>query len=578
MFASTSQKVSTALSLFRVTCTGILLLSFLPTILYSQVYNGNATLTKKVNANGVSSNGLNGITSGVSGTPGVRGWFYFNITSIPPGSTITSATLNYPTASGTQNSSSQANQLNALSFDPQTLSGTALYNALVNGATNVTNLFTGRWSGTHPLALNTNGPNGGNVPTATNLKNFIQARVNVGFNYLAFSLVRGSNNLYNFQTPSLTVNYVPPPPCTNPPVAGNTVINPSNACPSTLRTLSLNGATFGAGQTYQWQSSPNNLTWTNISGATVAQYQTNITTNSFYRCVVTCGSSSTSASAQATVNNYLTCYCNTSYPNGCSSGDEIKNVTITGTTLNNNSNCSPGSYNFYTSPVHNLTKTVSYTLQVTLGSDAIGQHAAAWIDYDQSGSFEVSELVGNQTTSVGPNGTAVFNFTVPATAVNGQTRLRVRGGDDVPINDDESCGNTSSPWGEAEDYLINILTPAPCNDPPVAGIINGPDSVCTGTNYQLNATGFSTGTTLQWQSSVNSGGPFTDIPGEISAILSVTNAAADFYYVLKVTCIDSAFTVVKPVTIKQSVNCLCPQPTITIVLLTMKLPMLRLVF
>lgn len=558
MFASPQLKMSGTIAVLKQMAAVCLLFVSIPNSIFCQVYNGNATVTKKINANGVASNGLNGITSGVSGTPGVRGWFYFNITSIPQGSTITSATLNYPTASGTQNSSSQANQLNALSFDPQNLSGTALYNALVNGANNVTNLFVGRWSGTHPLALNTNGPDGGNVPTATNLKNFIQARVNVGFTYLAFSLVRGSNNQYNFQTPSLTVNYVPPPPCTNPPVAGNTVINPSNACPSTLRTLSLNGATFGAGQIYQWQSSPNNSTWTNISGATVAQYQTNITTNSFYRCVVTCGSSSTSTSAQATVNNYLTCYCTTSYPNGCSSGDEIKNVTITGTTLNNNSSCSPGAYNFYSSPVHNLTKTVSYTLEVTVGGDALGQHAAAWIDFDQSGSFEVSELVGNQTTSVGANGTAVFNFTVPSTAVNGQTRLRVRGGDDVPLNDDESCGNTSSAWGETEDYLINILTPLPCNDPPVAGIINGPDSVCTTTNYQLNATGFSTGTTLQWQSSANSGGPFTDIPGETSAILSVTNAATDFYYVLKVTCIDSAFTVVKPVTIKQSVNCLCP--------------------
>lgn len=559
MFTSPQLKMGGTIAVLKQMAAVCLLFVSIPNSLFSQIYNGNATVTKKINANGVASNGLNGITSGVSGTPGVRGWFYFNISSVPQGSTITSAVLNYPTSGGTQNSSSQANQLNALSFNPQTLSGTALYNAIVNGATNVSNLFTGRWSGTHPLALNTNGPDGGNVPTATNLKNYIQARVNVGFTYLAFSLVRGSNNQYNFQTPSLTINYTPPPPCINPPTAGTTVINPTNACPSALRTLSLNGATFGAGQIYQWQSSPNNSSWANISGATVAQYQTNISTNLWYRCVVTCGgSSSISSSAQASVNNYLTCYCTTSYPNGCNSGDEIKNVTITGTTLNNNSSCSPGAYNFYSSPVHNLIKTVSYTLEVTLGGDALGQHAAAWIDFDQSGSFEVGELVGNQTTSVGPNGTAVFNFTVPSTAVNGQTRLRVRGGDDAPLNDDESCGNTSSAWGEAEDYLINILTPAPCNDPPVAGIVNGPDSVCAGTNFQLNATGFSTGTTLQWQSSLNVGGPFADLPGETSAILSVTNASTNIYYVLKVTCVDSAFTIVKPVAIKQSVNCLCP--------------------
>lgn len=541
----------------------VLLLSFLITTnsfsLCAQVFNGNATITKKITSNGSSSNGLSGITSGVGATPGVRGWFYFNISSIPQGSVITSAVLNYPTAAGTQNSNSQANQLNALSFNPQTLSGTALYNALVNGAPNVSNLFTGRWNGTHPLALNTNGPSGGNAATATNLINHIQARVNVGFNFLAFSLVRGSNNTYNFQTPSLTINYTPPPPCVNPPNAGNTVINPSFACPSVLRTLSLTGATFGTGQTYQWQSSPDNVTWANIAGATLSQYQANITTPAYYRCRVVCGgSSSISSSAQATVDNYLTCYCSTSYPNGCNSGDQISNVVIAGTTLSNSSSCSAGSYTFYNTPVHSLTKTVAYSLSVTMGGDILGQFAAAWMDFDQSGSFEVSELIGNQTTSVGPNGTAVFNFTIPSTALNGQTRLRIRGGDDGPIGDDESCGNTSNAWGETEDYLIDILTPGQCTDPPTAGTISGPDSVCTGTNFQLLASGFSQGTTLQWQSSINSGGPFTDIAGATSAVLSINNYTTSLFFKLKVSCTLDAFTSEKAVTIKLPINCLCP--------------------
>ena len=96
--------------------------------------------------------------------------------------------------------------------------------------------------------------------------------------------------------PGIGLTLVPAGPCTNPPTPGtvNSTVNPL-PCASTSFSLSLVGGTGGAGQTYQWQSSPDNSFWTNIPGATGAGYTATQTVSTYYRCVVTCGTSVNSA-------------------------------------------------------------------------------------------------------------------------------------------------------------------------------------------------------------------------------------------------------------------------------------------
>ena len=61
--------------------------------------------------------------------------------------------------------------------------------------------------------------------------------------------------------------------CTGAPTAGSSVVTPGSGGVGTSFTLSLSGATSGAGITYQWQSGPSATgPWTNISGATTATY------------------------------------------------------------------------------------------------------------------------------------------------------------------------------------------------------------------------------------------------------------------------------------------------------------------
>src|SRR5204862_231018 len=64
--------------------------------------------------------------------------------------------------------------------------------------------------------------------------------------------------------------------------------------------------------TFQWQSSTNGITFTDISGATAPTYVTTQSVTTWYHCVITCqnsGLSSTSSDLQVAGTSFLSCYC-----------------------------------------------------------------------------------------------------------------------------------------------------------------------------------------------------------------------------------------------------------------------------
>ncbi|MCW3123936.1 MAG: surface protein, partial [Flavipsychrobacter sp.] len=80
--------------------------------------------------------------------------------------------------------------------------------------------------------------------------------------------------------------------CAGKPEAGNISPSISSSCSSFSSTLSLEcTSSKGAGITYQWQSSPDSVTWTNISGAKADTYAVTITVNTYFRCILTCTNS-----------------------------------------------------------------------------------------------------------------------------------------------------------------------------------------------------------------------------------------------------------------------------------------------
>jgi len=82
---------------------------------------------------------------------------------------------------------------------------------------------------------------------------------------------------------------LPATPCINPPSPRTVTSTANPVCTGTNFTLGLTAGSSGTGQTYQWQSSPDNATWANIPGATFASLTTSQSVSTWYRCVITCG-------------------------------------------------------------------------------------------------------------------------------------------------------------------------------------------------------------------------------------------------------------------------------------------------
>ncbi|MFN3530054.1 MAG: GEVED domain-containing protein [Bacteroidia bacterium] len=116
--------------------------------------------------------------------------------------------------------------------------------------------------------------------------------LNIGY---GGSFTNPSNNPRWF-TGSITV--IPAVACTAPPVAGTTVASVTELCPGASSVLNLSGASFGTGQTYQWQTSSDNVNWTNIVGETNISTTVTPAASSWYRCEVICSGQSSFSSSQ----------------------------------------------------------------------------------------------------------------------------------------------------------------------------------------------------------------------------------------------------------------------------------------
>jgi trimeric autotransporter adhesin len=330
--------------------------------------------------------------------------------------------------------------------------------------------------------------------------------------------------------------------CTTPVTAGTTASSANGVCTGQMFSLSLSGTSGGAGLAYQWQSSSNGSTWTNISAATNSSYTTSQAASTYYRCNVGCGASTAYSTSLQVTNSGGTCYCATSLGGGSCSGDNITNVTISGTTLNNTSTCTVAANgDAYINYPATGTTTASvlagsaYSLGVTTdGYDIV----SVWIDYNRNGVFESSEW--QQVTSSSSAGFAsTISVTIPVSALSGTTGMRIRSRASGNSNGStDACSNFGS--GETEDYTITISQPVACTAPPTAGTANAsPTSVCPGVSFNLSLSGVSSGTGLSysWQSSPNNS-TWTNIGAATTSTYTGTLSSST-YYRCNVTCSGS---------------------------------------
>lgn len=145
-------------------------------------------------------------------------------------------------------------------------------------------------------------------------------------------------------------------------------------------------------------------------------------------------------------------YCIPTYSSGTSDGDFISLVQLG--TINNATGPAPSPfYTYYSSLTTNLNPGSAYTLTVSPGTYGSGNNIAAWIDFNKNGIFETAEKLGNILIPGAAPLTGTIPFTVPADAITGNTRMRVR--EAYSNNNINPCDPYA--YGETEDYNVNIV-------------------------------------------------------------------------------------------------------------------------
>ncbi len=128
--------------------------------------------------------------------------------------------------------------------------------------------------------------------------------------------------------------------------------------------------------------------------------------------------------------------------------EKIANVEFVGI---NNSSTKGAGYEDFTAVTGNVIAGQSYPITVTLSNGYAMDQVLVWLDADLSNSFTPDELLYTSPLGAGP---FTGNVTIPATALAGPARLRVRMHDTNHGPNVEPCGGTA--YGQVEDYTINI--------------------------------------------------------------------------------------------------------------------------
>lgn len=347
------------------------------------------------------------------------------------------------------------------------------------------------------------------------------------------------------ETEDYTVNISSAVNCSGVPATLTATASVANTCGEGFNLSASN--TMEAGLSYQWQSSTDGgTTWTNLGAAQVsAGYSvTGQTQTTQYRLVLTCsngGASVTSNAVTVTQNPLSACFCQPVLD--CTDNDVITNVTIG--TINNNSTCGTDGYSDYTALAPaSIQALVSTPISVTVGDGWTSESVSVWIDYNHNGVFEASEFtyIGTGSSSV-----VTGSITVPASAMTGNARMRVRVAavGAVAATDDLACDEEQE-YGESEDYMVNITAATACTGVPATLTVSSTETaVCANVAYTLSADNTAqNGLSYQWQSSTDGGTTWTNLgAAQTSDDYAVSTQSQTTQYRLVLTCSNGGASV-----------------------------------
>ncbi len=292
----------------------------------------------------------------------------------------------------------------------------------------------------------------------------------------------------------------------------------SSSITSSSATVSWSAATGAISYNLQYKVSTSS-TWITVSGITGTSYGlTNLSASTTYNFQVQSVCSGGSTSAYSTASSFTTLtsggivYCttkgNTSY--------EYINKVVLGSISNTSGNNS--GYGDYTALSTNLTAGGSASITVTPGftGSSYTEYWNVFIDYNHNGTLnDAGEMI-----TVGSGKSSVTkSFTVPSTALNGATRMRVvMHYSSARTN---PCGTFSD--GEAEDYTVNITGGAFSGFATSNASANTLNSITVSPNPVKGSTA---NITIQVNKAASVGIRITDLSGRVLVSQNISNVIA----------------------------------------------------
>jgi hypothetical protein len=306
--------------------------------------------------------------------------------------------------------------------------------------------------------------------------------------------------------------------CAGTPTGGAAEPSVTAGCASYASTITLSGASTGCGYTYQWQSSPDNNTWTNVIGATNTSYNATITSSIYYHCIVTCSGSGLTATSSS---GY--CQFGPASNDACSTPVAAGVVTTTGYNVQGDNTCA--------------TINTGGTTDPTPSCQFVNHSGTLWY------TFTTPAYAATYSISLVPNTLTYGAMTLYSNTCGAFTEVACAdAGVSFQVqNISTGClpANTTyyvmvfTDGGAAGSFYLSISSPA----------CNGGDAVAT-TVSQCGAGNYATTLSLnntsgcltayQWQSSTNNS-TWSNVGGATSSTYAAT-ISSSIYYQCVVTC------------------------------------------
>jgi uncharacterized protein YjdB len=368
-----------------------------------------------------------------------------------------------------------------------------------------------------------------------------------------------SSIYYYGDTRDYTANINALPPCSGTPAITITSSS-SGACAATPAVLTASGFSYASGISFQWQSSTDSVSWTNISGATNMTYTAAISAHTFFRCALNCSYSGSTGYSNIVWLLYSSgCVCTPVYYYYSTAGSyQMVNFSLSGesgSTINDNGPVSipPNGYEDRTGTAVHLQQNGTYSGSETYTHSYQYYANQIWIDFNDNGTFEDSETVtpiyGHSCS--GSSASTSFSLHVPHTANTGYHRMRVR----QAMTFNCSLPSVMNPcnysdavnayyYGLTRDYTTYISPMPPCSGTPYAGtaVTNGSTVACSTSTFTLSMSGATIASNLayQWQSSPDTT-TWTNISGGTTETFT-TGATGTTYYRCILTCTPSGLS------------------------------------